>query len=265
MKGKSFIRRWKVKKKWLWTLGFLLVIPAVLLSGCGCSAPTTVGAVNLNLTNQQSGIWVTGEGEATAVPDVATLRLGVEATQDTVEGAQAQAAEAMDGVMTALKDNDVAEKDIQTEYFRIHKITRWDRDEDEEVVIGYRVSNIVTAKIRDVEEAGSIIDAVVEAGGDLIRVDDISFSVDDPSAYYREAREEAVADAEAKAEQLAKAAGVRLGEPTYVSESTYVTPPIFPRAAMEAIPAPAPAVETPISPGEMEIRATVQVVYSILD
>jgi len=72
-------------------------------------------------------------------------------------------------------------------------------------------------------------------------------------------------DAEAKAEQLAKAAGVRLGEPTYISESTYMTSPIYPRAAMEAVPAPAPAVETPISPGEMEIRTTVQVAYSILD
>lgn len=252
-----------MKKKWLWALGFLLVIPAVLLAGCG--GTTNVGAVDLNLTTQQSGIWVTGEGEATAVPDVATLRLGVEATQDTADEAQAQAAEAMDRVMTALKDNGVAEKDIQTEHFRIHRVTRWDRDEDEEVVVGYRVSNIVTAKIRDVEEAGSIIDAVVEAGGDLIRVDDISFSVDDPSPYYKEAREKAMADALAKAEQLAKAAGVRLGEPTYVSESTYVTPPIFPRAMMEAIPAPAPAVETPISPGEMEIRATVQVAYAILD
>ena len=253
-----------MKKKWLWALVSLLVIAAVLLSGCG--GTTNVGAVDLNLTTQQSGIWVTGEGEATAVPDVATLRLGVEATQDTVEEAQTQVAEAMDGVMTALKDNGVAEKDIQTQYFSIRQITRWDRDEDEEVVIGYRVSNIVTAKIREVEEASSVIDAVVEAGGDLVRVDDISFSVDDPSPYYREAREEAVADAEAKAEQLAKAAGVRLGEPTYISESTYITPPIFPRATMEAVPVPGMEMpETPISPGEMEIRATVQVVYSILD
>ncbi len=250
-----------MKKKWLWALSFLLVIPAVLLAGCG--GTTNVGAVDLTLTTQQSGIWVTGEGEATAVPDIANLRLGVEATQDTVEEAQAQAAEAMDGVMAALKDNGVAEKDIQTEYFRIHKITRWDSEEGEEVVIGYRVSNIVTAKIRDVEEAGSIIDAVAEAGGDLIRVDDISFSVDDPSPYYKKAREKAMADAEAKAEQLAKAAGVRLGEPTYVSESTYVTPSIFPRAAMEVFPAP--EVETSISPGEMEIRTTVQVAYAILD
>lgn len=254
-----------MKKKWLWALGFLLVIPAVLLSGCGCGAPATVGAVNLNLTNQQSGIWVTGEGEVAAVPDIVDARLGIEAQAKTVERAQADAAEAMERVMTALKDNGVAEKDIQTEYFSIRDVTRWDDEDWEEVIIGYRVTNMVTAKIRDIEEAGSIIDAVVAAGGDLVRIDNISFSVDDPSPYYELAREKAMDDAKAKAVQLADAAGVSLGKPTYVSESTYMTSPIFPRAAVEAIPAPAPAVETPISPGEMEIRATVQVAYAIID
>ena len=254
-----------MKKKWLWTLSFLLVIPVVILLGCSRSAPTTVGAVNLNLTNQQSGIWVTGEGEATAVPDVATLRLGVEATQDTVEEAQAQAAEAMDGVMTALKDNGVAEKDIQTQYFSIHKVTRWDETKNQEIVIGYRVTNMVTAKIRDIDNAGSIIDAIVKAGGDLTRIDSISFSIDDPSAYFGEARGKAMADAEAKAEQLASLAGVRLGKPTYISESSYLPPPIYPRVAYEGVPMPAPAPPPPISPGEMEITLTVQIAYAILD
>jgi len=261
-----------MKKNWLWVLALVLVIPAVLLSGCGCGGPTTAGAINL--TNQQSGIWVTGEGEATVVPDIATLRLGVEAQAETVDDAQAEAAEAMDGVMITLKDNGVAEKDIQTKYFNVYQVTRWDNKEGEEVVIGYRVSNTVTAKIRDIEEVGTIIDAVIEAGGDLIRINNIEFSVginniefsvDDPSVYYREAREEAMADAEAKAAQLAKAAGVSLGTLTYVSESTYMTSPIFPRAAMEAVPAPGiEMAETPISPGEMEITLTVQVAYAII-
>jgi len=164
-----------MKKKWLWALALVLVIPAVLLSGCSCGGPTTAGVVNL--TNQQLGIWVTGEGEVTAVPDIANIRLGVEAQAETVDAAQAEAAEAMDGVMTSLKDNGVAEKDIQTKYFSVHQVTRWDRDEDEEVILGYRVTNTVTAKIRDIEEVGTIIDAVIEAGGDLIRINNIEFSV----------------------------------------------------------------------------------------
>jgi len=87
--------------------------------------------------------------------------------------------------------------------------------------------------------------------------------VDDPSVYDEELREKAMADARAKAEQLAKLAGVTLGKPTYVSESIQIPPPIYPRAVYEGVPAP--AVETPISPGEMEISLTLQVVYAILD
>ena len=86
--------------------------------------------------------------------------------------------------------------------------------------------------------------------------------MDDPSAYYDEAREKAVADAEDKAKQLADAADVKLGRPTYISEAGGYIPIIreYPaRAGVEGIPAP----PTPISPGETEISLTVQIVYSI--
>jgi len=250
-----------MKKKWLWILTLVLVIPAVLLSGCGCGGPTTAGAINL--ANQQSGIWVTGEGEVTVVPDIATLSLGVEARAETAEEARTEAAEAMDRVMTTLKDNGVAEKDIQTKYFSVYPIIRWNDEKNEEVITGYRVSNTVTAKVRDIEEIGTIIDVVIEAGGDLIRINNIEFSVDDTSVYHGEAREEAMADAQAKAEQLAAMAGVSLGKPTYVSESIYM--PSFGYPRMEMMEMPVPAAETPISPGEMEITLTVQVAYAILD
>ncbi len=259
-----------VKKKWLWALTSLLVIPMVLSSGCGCTrvdlgnVPTSL-RVNLE-GGQQSGIWVSGEGKVTAVPDIATLRLGIEAQKATVAEAQADAAVAMDSVMTALKDNGVAEKDIQTQYFSVDKVTRWDDKTSEEIVIGYKVTNMVTAKIRDVEGAGSIIDVVVAAGGDLVRVDNIYFSIDDPSVYQEEARQKAVADAKAKAENMARLSGVGLGKPTYISENISMPSPIYYArgATAEAVPAPAP-VETPISAGEMEVAVTVQVAYAILD
>lgn len=262
-----------MKKKWLWAIGLALVIPIVALSGCYAGIPVpgsprwanVPSSLQVNLGNQQAGIWVTGEGKVTAVPDIATLRLGIEAQEATVAEAQTQASEAMDRVKAALIDNEVADRDIQTQYFSIHKVTRWDETKNQEIVIGYRVSNMVTAKIRDIDNAGSIIDAVVKAGGDLTRIDSISFSIDDPSAYFGEAREKAMADAEAKAEQMASLAGVRLGKPTYISESGYLPPPIYPRVAYEEVPMPAPAPPPPISPGEMEITLTVQIAYAILD
>lgn len=262
-----------MKKKWLWAIGLAVVVPIVALSGCYAGLPGPVGprwsnlpsSLQVNMGNQQQGIWVTGEGKVTAVPDIATLRLGIEAQEATVAEAQAQASEAMARVRTALEDNGVAEKDIQTQYFSIHKVTRWDDIKNQEIVIGYRVTNMVTAKIRDIDQAGLIIDAVAVAGGDLTRIDDISFSIDDPSVYLEEAREKAMVDAEAKAEKLAGLAGVRLGKPTYISESSYLPSPAYPRVYYEEAAIPAPAPPTEISPGEMEITLTVQVAYAILD
>ena len=247
-----------MKKNWLLVISLALVLTIVGL--CSCSPGyTSLGTVNF--TSQQEGISVTGQGKVSAVPDIVSLRLGVEAQAASVAEAQTQAAEAMDKVMAALTDNGVAEKDIQTQYFSIRRVTKWDREKEEEVVIGYRVTNMVTAKIRDIDKAGAIIDAVAEAGGDLTRISSIGFSIDDPSAYYEEAREKAMADAKAKAEQLAELADVTLGKPTYISESTYVPPVI--RGAVYEEAMPAPAVETSISPGEMEISLTVQVGYAI--
>jgi uncharacterized protein YggE len=250
------------KKKWLLATGLVLVLAIVGLAGCSPDS-TALGAVEgINIDNQQHGIWVSGQGKVTAVPDIATLRLGIEAQEASVAGAQTRAAEAMDRVMTALIENGVAEKDIQTQYFSIHRVTKWDRGEEEEVVVGYRVANMVTAKVRDIDKAGAVIDAVAEAGGDFTRIDNISFSIDDPSDYYEEARQEAMAEAKAKAQQLAQLAGVTLGMPTYISEGAQSLPPIYRSgiAYEEAVAAP-----TPISPGEMEISLTIQVVYAILN
>ena len=246
-----------MRRKDLLAIGLVLTLTLVGLVGC------TAGSTRGNVGSQQEGVWVTGEGEVSVTPDIANLRLGIEAQAETVNEALTQATEAMNKVMDTLTDNGVAEKDIQTQYFNIRKVTRWDRDKEEEVVIGYMVTNVVTAKIRDIDKAGLIIDAVVEAGGDLTRVDSISFSVDDPSAYYEEARAKAIADAKSKAEQLAELAGVILGKPTYISEGGIQIP--TPRVMVEEAAMKEAAVPTPISPGEMEISLTVQIVYAILD
>ena len=247
-----------MKRNCLLVISLALVLAMVGL--CGCTpGNTTIGTVDLN--NQQEGIWVNGEGKVTVTPDIASLMLGITAQAKTVAEAQSQAAEAMNKKMTALTDNGIAKKDIQTQHFSIDQVTRWDDEKQEEIVIGYRVTNMVNAKIREIDKAGSIIDAVAAVGGDLTRINNISFSVDDPSPYYKEAREKAMADAKAKAEQLADLSGVKLGKPTYISEGTIY--PIYTRTMYEAAgAAPAP---TPISAGEMELTLNVQVTYAILD
>ena len=262
----------KMNKKWLVAVGLVAIIPIVTLCGCGFR-PGSPGldslpaSLRVSMDSQQQGIWVTGQGKTTAVPDVASLSVGVEAQEATVAEAQAEASAAMDRVMTALTSGGVAEKDIKTQYFNIRQRTRWDDETDKEIVTGYRVTNTVTAKIRDIDKVGSIIDAVAVAGGDLIRIDSISFSIDDPSVYYKEVREKAMADANAKAEQLASLGGVKLGKPLYISEGISSSIPKGVRMEMAGgapVPAPAPS-PPPISAGEMEISLTVQVTYAILN
>jgi uncharacterized protein YggE len=262
-----------MKKSILVVVG-LALLAGLVLAGCTAQGSTTaengLGSTNqlagasyvLGDNAQQTGIWVSGTGEVSVVPDVAILLMGVEAQEASVSEAQSEAADAMNEVMAALASNGVASEDIQTQWYSIAPATKWIEDTREEITIGYRVSNTVRAKIRNIESVGTIIDAVAGAGGDLTRVSSISFTVDDPDPYYDQAREEALADAMDKAEQIAQIAGVGLGKPFYISETGGVVPP-RPYPAMDYGYAEGAKATTPISAGEIEISLTVQMAYSI--
>jgi uncharacterized protein YggE len=248
-------------------LAVVLSIAVLGLAGCETLAPpsSTTKAQSASgalISLQNNGIWVSGEGKVSVVPDVAILSLGVEVQSESVAEAQGYASTVMTSVLDELDKAGVAEKDIQTQQFNIFPIRRWSEKDAREVLIGYRVTNVVSAKVRNVDDTGNVIDAVAQAGGDFIKINSISFTVDNPSAYREEARELAMADARAKAEQLADLGNVRLGSPTYISESGVSVPAV--REFFAGAPVPAPAVApTPISPGETEIRLSVQVAYSI--
>jgi len=249
-------------------LAVLLALAVITVGAIGCfgdfgfpeqQLPELPESGNIILSQQNTGIWVTGEGAISVVPDVAILNLGVEAQETSVAEAQRQAAEAMAAVTAVLDEQGIAEKDIKTRNFSIYPVKRWQNDD--EILIGYRVSNMVTVKIRKVDNTGVIIDAVAAAGGDYTRINSISFAVDDPTDYYEDVRELAIEDAQEKARQLAKLAKVDLGEPIYINEGSVYMPAAYDFYRGEASLAPAPT--TSISPGETEVRLTVQVVYSI--
>jgi uncharacterized protein YggE len=255
------IKEVKVKKGLVIIIGIALVLVTIGAVGCDSYFGSGENEVASNISSQQNiGIWVNGVGEITVAPDVAILSLGVEAQTTTVAEAQQQAAEAMDAVTNVLDSSGIAKEDIQTQYYSIQPVWSWDDDKDRQILIGYRVTNTATVKVRDMEGIGSIIDAAVAAGGDYIRINSISFTVDEPEAYYEEIREKAMADAKAKAKQLAELGGVKLGKPTYINEYSSYTPPIVYRDLEVTEGA---SVTTGISPGEMDIQLTIQVVYSI--
>jgi uncharacterized protein YggE len=262
-------------KRLLWSIGACLLLTLVLIGTLGCegitSPPATSGTGQI-ISSQETGIWVSGTGEVAVSPDIAVLQVGVEAQEDTVAEARDEAANAMARVSEALISRGVAPEDIQTQYFSISQRTRWDNETGEETVTGYRVANTVTIKIRTLMtesvtldyKTSLIIDDVVAAGGDLIRINDLSFTVEDPSDYYDEARELATADALAKAQKLAEQTGVEIGDPTYVSESAYM-PSIYSGLVygLGEMAVPAPTIVTPTSPGQVNVTLTVEIAYAI--
>lgn len=253
-----------MKKIWLVIAGLIVVVLGVVgFTGCESQGTTFSGSI---INNQQTGLWVNGEGKINVVPDVAVLTLGIESQETSVADAQARASEGMDKVIAALKAQGIEDKDIQTQYFNISEVRRWEEPKMTDVVSGYRVTNTVTVKVRKVDKAGEVIDAVVMAGGDLTRINGINFTVDEPADYYVQARDLAITHATTKAKQMADKAGFKLGKITYVNESsgnynfTYRNYYTMEDAAMGI---PAPAVATPVSVGSLELTANVQIAFEI--
>ena len=213
--------------------------------------------------SQQAGIWVSGLGTVTLEPDIAFITLGVEAKATTVKQANAQAATAMDAIFAVLRARGVEDKDIRTTYYNIQPQYQYPRDESPKLV-GYTVTNQVSVKLRDLDSIGEVIDEVATAGGDNTRINGISFTIDDDSEARVQARELAVKDAIAKAEQFAALTGVTLGNLMYISESGGG---VYTERALKIDVAYAPeagvAPPTPISGGELDVRISVQAVFGI--
>jgi uncharacterized protein len=257
-----------MKLKILMVTGALMLV--LLAAGACAPAPviyqgtTTATSGGIIVSQQNLGLWVNGNGKTNAAPDVVVLSLGVQSEQKTVAQAQKEAVDAMAKIVQVLKGAGIADKDIQTRQFNIQQMTRWDDKQNNTVVTGYRVSNMVDVKVREIAKAGTIIDSVAAAGGDLTRINGINFSVDDPAPLYKIAREKAIQAATDKAMQMAQASGVKLGKILYITENTVNIPvPMNTLMMKSAYGGDVAASPTSISGGELEFQVSVQVVYEL--
>lgn len=224
----------------------LLVIALAITFG-GCAVPAAQPHV-------ERGITVTGRGQVATRPDAAAVAVGVEARMAQLAGAIAEVEQLMRRVVARLKDIGVRDADVQTVQYTVDPIAEPRGPGDPGArIVGYRVSNVVEVRTRDVDGLGRIVDGAMAAGANVVR--DIRFMLADPTRAEAEATARAVQDARRKAAHVAATAGVRLGPLVSLTESS---PPVRPVARMSMATAPGP-----IQAGELEVTVVVQARYAI--
>ena len=201
-------------------------------------------------------ISVTGEATISVAPDQAQIDGGVTSEAKTAREASDANNAAMGKVLLALKSAGIDEKDYQTSRLSLQPQSAPNRaGPGPSTIVGYRASNRVTIRLRDVSKVASVIDTLVGAGANDIG--GINFMVSNASKLLDEAREQAIADARRKADIYAKAAGVTLGAPLSISEGTTPGPITFRRMAAGM------AAAAPVAQGEETLQVTVAVSWAI--
>jgi uncharacterized protein YggE len=233
------------------TLAIGVVTTGLLLGGCaaqGASAASDLPVVRRTITG-------TATGKIEGVPDTLTVTLGVESRAGTAQAALAQNADRATRVINALKAAGVAPADLQTEQLSLNPSYG-----KQFQITGYAVSNIVTAKVHDVLNAGKVVDAAAAQAGDDIRVQGVALSIEDTGKLVAAARADAVARARTQARQLADAADVKLGPVEKITEARTDAPfPVLRQFSEDK----AAASATPIEPGTQELTVDVTVVFRI--
>jgi uncharacterized protein YggE len=219
------------------------------------TAGTLLAAPALAQTAPPAMISVTGEATVSVPPDQAQIDAGVTTEAKTAREASDANNAAMGKVLLALKGAGIEEKDYQTSRLSLQPESAPNRTAGPATIVGYRASNRVTIRLRDVSKVASVIDTLVGAGANDIG--GINFTVSQASKLLDDAREQAIADARRKAEIYAKAAGVTLGAPLSISEGG--TPVPIPYRRMAA----GMAAATAVAQGEETLQVTVAVSWAI--
>jgi len=259
-------------------LTVVYVIGAARSGGAAATASTAVGNAGTSMSLAQAsskpsstqpsaaaalvgpGISVGGRADVAGTPDTLRLDLSVVATAPSVSEALASANRSAGAVQASLLSSGVQKKDLQTSGLDIQPSYDYPNGGTPRLK-GYQVSESVRAKLRDLGRAGDAIGKAVGVGGNAVRVNGISLDLEDSGAMVSSARDKAFAEAKAKAEQYAKAAGRGLGEVISITEDVSTASPVaMPYAAMDSAKL---AASVPIQPGTQNVGVSVTVVFSM--
>ncbi len=222
---------------------------------------------SLSLPAMAGTISIEGRGEVTAAPDTAYVTSGV-----TTQGATAREAldlntKAMADLLASLKASGIEERDVQTSGFSVNPNYVYSEERDANgyslppKINGYQVSNVVSVRVRALDTLGAILDKSVTVGANTIN--GVTFAVADPTELFNEARKSAFADARAKAELYATAAGTTLEDIVAIKEGQDVNQP--PQPYMAKALASSASADVPVATGELSFAINVSVQWDLED
>lgn len=243
----------------------LLGLIVAYLIGSADDGPGTRAAAADEVARPDRTVVMTGTGKASVVPDQLSFSVSVNVTRPDVSDAMAESNRIMAKVLASLKDYGVTKKEMQTTGLSIDPVYRYYNYAPPEIT-GYRVGQSARITVKELAKAGKAITATVRAGGNAVRVRNISLGIGDREAVLEEARDLAVEQATAKAKQYAEATGQALGDVLTLKEVRATQPREYPywqsgylaRGVMDA----ATAKSVPIRAGEEKLSVTVQVMWS---
>ena len=234
------------------------IFAALALVGASLPAMALAQSVT-TITQPISGtrLDISATGEVTRIPDIAIISAGVTTLDKTATGAIEQNAAQMEQVRAALKRAGIAERDIQTSSFNLNPEYRYENNLPP-VLTGYRVSNQVSVRFRDIKATGKILDALVAQGAN--QINGPSLTIDKPEQAMDEARVKAIAAGQVRAELYARALGKKVVRMLSISESGGYSapPPIMMRATMADS-----AAKTAIDPGEQQLSVSLSMSFEL--
>ena len=221
------------------------------------------GQVTAQQASTQRTIVVLGEGQISAPPDKAVITLGARHSAKTAAQALEQTSVAVAAILSRMESLGIEARDMQTSSLNLNPIWgKSSRYEDGEIVppIGFEASNSISVTLRDLDKLGEVLDQVTQEGANAFS--GFRFGLSDPEPILDEARKAAVLDARRKAELLATAAGVSLGDVLLITEDLNggggYPPPVMEMSS-------ARSTSVPIAQGEVSQRASVKVVFRIAE
>lgn len=224
---------------------------SVLMASIALMMAILPGYAQMNMM-QANGISVTGTATVQATPDVAYVTLGAQTTANQSAKAASDNAAVMQKIQKVVKQQGIADSDVKTVQYSVEPI--YDYSSGKQVFKGYQATNLIRITVKDLSKVGKLLDGCTEAGANLVQ--GVTFSVLNEDALRAQALELAAKNATSKATAIAKGLNVKLGEPINVTESG--APVIRPLMMTKAA-----APETPVNPGQIEVDASVTVLYAI--